>query len=186
MNVYRLFCYLLLILMLSACSGIRVSQDYIQGYNFASLNTYAWLPNEDNRYGVHDNDLLAKRITVAIQNKLEDKGYVYVESGSPDFYVLYNVSVEQKISTSNVSGGIAIGRSSYGGFGGMGISTGSQIDTYDEGTLIIDMIDPLNDELVWRGISTQSVHKHTSPEESTEIINTTVEKILDQFPPEQG
>ena len=186
MYVARLFCYLMLTFMLASCSGIRVSQDYLQGYNFSSLKTFAWMPNDAQQYGVRDNDLLAKRITTTIQNKLTGKGYSMAESGAPDFYIRYNVSVEQKISSSNVTGGIGIGRSTYGGFGGIGISSGSQIDTYDEGTLIIYMIDPLNDELIWRGISTQQVSKHTTPEESAAVVDETVEKILAQFPPDKG
>ena len=68
----------------------------------------------------------------------------------------------------------------------VGVIYVSSADTYDEGTLIIDMIDPLNHELIWRGISTQQVSKHTTPEESAAVVDETVEKILAQFPPEKG
>ncbi len=63
------------------------------------------------------------------------------------------------------------------------MSTGSQVRAYDQGTLLIDVTIPLGDKLVWRGISTQSLSEHSSPEESTVRINETVEKILAQFPP---
>ena len=79
-----------------------------------------------------------------------------------------------------MSGGASIGRSS---FGGVGLSTGSDVRAYDQGTLLIDVTIPLGDKLVWRGIATQSVSEHSSPDESTARIKETVEKILAQFPP---
>jgi hypothetical protein len=171
------------VFFLQGCSGITVSQDYEKEYNFAGLKTFAWKPNEVDGYGVKDNQLLDKRIRTAIENTLLAKSYRLVDSYDPDFFVSYYFNVEQKISSSGVSGGVAIGRSSFGGFGGVGISTGSDIRAYDQGALLIDVTIPLEDKLVWRGIGTQSVSDHSTPEESTANINETVEKILAQFPP---
>ena len=174
--------------MLTACSGITVSQDYEPGYNFSSLKTFAWKPNEDNEYGLKDNELVDKRIRAAVVDQLSAKSYVLVESvlaesETPDFFVSYNLTVEQKITSSNVSSGIALGRSSFGGFGSIGLSTGSQVDAYDQSTLLIDFTGSAKDQLIWRGVSTQSVDDHSSPGESIENINETVEKMLEQFPP---
>ncbi len=185
LNVFvkRVLCFAFILLFLQGCSGITISQDYEQEYNFAGLKTFAWKPNEDNGYGVADNDLLDKRIRNAIENILLEKSYTQVDSYTPDFFISYHYDVSQKIKSSGLSGGIAIGRSSYGGFGGVGMSSGSDVRAYDQGTLLIDVTIPLGDKLVWRGIATQSVSDHSSPEESTANINETVEKILAQFPP---
>lgn len=172
-----------ILIFLQACSGITVSQDYEQGYNFAALKTFAWKPNNDNEYGLKDNELVDKRIRTAIVEQLSARSYTLINSAMPDFFISYNVTVEQKITSSGASGGISIGRSSRGRYGGVGMSTGSQVSAYDQGTLLIDVTIPLADKLVWRGISTQSVSEHTSPDESTVNINETVEKILAQFPP---
>ena len=181
--VRRVFSSAFIVLALQACSGITVSQDYEKEYNFAGLKTFAWKPNDNKSYGVKDNDLLDKRIRTAIENTLQAKSYQRVDSFNPDFFVSYHYDVEQKIKSSGLSGGVAIGRSSYGGFGGVGLSSGSDVRAYDQGTLLIDITIPLGDKLVWRGVATQSVSDHTSPEESTMRINETVEKILTQFPP---
>ncbi len=170
---------------LQACSGITVSQDYEKEYNFAGLKTFAWKPNEDNGYGVKDNDLVDQRIRAAIENNLSAKSFTQIDSGKPDLYISYHVTIEQKISSSNVSGGISVGRSSRGRYGSVGVGTGSQVSAYDQGTLLIDMTDAESDKLIWRGISTQSVSDHLEPGESEVIINETVEKILQQFPPKK-
>lgn len=181
----RLLLIVLPLLFLQACSGITVSQDYEKEYSFAGLKTFAWKPNEDKAYGVQDNDLANKRIRTAIENTLLAKSYRLVDSYNPDFFVSYHLTVEQKITSSGMSGGVSIGRASYGRYGGIGMSTGSDIRAYDQGTLLIDVTIPLGDKLVWRGIATQSVSDHSSPEELTARTNETVEKVLAQFPPKQ-
>lgn len=183
LNPIRHVFLILVIGVLAACSGIEVSQDYDQGYNFSALNTFAWKQNDDNEYGLIDNDLVDKRIRTAIVNTFSAKQYTLVDTGTPDFYISYHMTVEQKISTSSVSSGVSIGRGSRGHFGSVGISTGSQVRAYDQGTLLIDVTEPDSSKLVWRGVGTQEVSEHSDPEKSTKQINETVEKILAQFPP---
>ena len=186
MNKSNLIRYIFLIAsvnFLASCSGVTVSQDYEQGYNFAALKTFAWKPNENNEYGLKDNELVDKRIRTAIVDQLTAKSYVMVESTRPDFFISYNLTVEQKLSSSGASGGVSIGRSSHGRYGGVGMSTGSQVRAYDQGTLLIDITVPQENKLIWRGVSTQTVDEHSSPSKSTVIINETVEKMLKQFPP---
>jgi len=172
-----------MLLLLQACSGITVSQDYEKEYNFSGLETFAWKPNDKQAYGVQDNDLLDKRIRTTIENTLLAKSYRLVDSYTPDFFISYHYDVAQKIKSSGLSGGIAFGHSTCGGFGGVGMSTGSDVRAYDQGTLLIDVTVPLGDKLIWRGVATQSVSDHTSPDESSENIKETVEKVLRQFPP---
>jgi len=123
------------------------------------------------------------RIRGAIVKQFAAQQYKHIESGTPDFYISYHLAVEQKISTKQVSGGISMGRGSRGRYGSVGISTGTQVDAYDQGTLLIDVTDTPSNKLVWRGISTQMVSEHSSPEKSTKQINETVKKMLAQFPP---
>lgn len=183
-TVLRLF-FVGCLLVLQSCSGIQVSQDYVRGYNFAALKTFTWKPNASGEYGVKDNELMDRRIRRAIVEQLTAKSYIFTESLSSDFFVSYQLTVEQKLSSSGATGSISLGRSSFGGFGGIGISSGSSVHSYDEGTLLIDITEPLEDQLIWRGTSTQSVDKHSDPSKSTVIINETVAKILAQFPPEK-
>ncbi len=147
------------------------------------MKTFAWKPNENNEYGLKDNELVDKRIRTAIVDQLSAKSYVLLESATPDFFISYQLTVEQKITSSGTSGGVSIGRSSRGRYGSVGMSSGSQVRAYDQGTLLIDVTIPSGDKLVWRGISTQSVSEHSSPEKSTVIINETIGKMLGQFPP---
>ena len=90
-----------ILINVQACSGITVSQDYEKEYNFAGLKTFTWKPDEDN-YGIKDNALVDKRIRTAIENNLLAKSYRLVDSDTPDFFISYSVTVEQKITSSGM------------------------------------------------------------------------------------
>ena len=171
-------------LMISACSGIPVSQDFEQGFDFSGFKAFAWEPNEESQWGIAGSNQLAdRRIRSAIDTTLTAQQFSQVDAAQADFLVLYNVVVEQRISSSNVSGGVALGRSTRGRHGSISLSTGSQIRTYDQGTLLIDVIDVASDKLVWRGVSSQALPDLSDPQRQTEHINATVAAILAQFPP---
>jgi hypothetical protein len=183
-NAARLISMALMITLLGACSGIPVSQDFEQGFDFSSLKTFSWDSNEEDQWGLADsNELVDRRIRSAIENTLTAQQFNQVDAAKADFQVLYNVQVEQRINSSNVSGGISMGRSSRGRHGSIGISTGSQVRTYEQGTLLIDVIDVASDKLVWRGTSSQALQDLSDPQRLTDHINATVAAILKQFPP---
>lgn len=104
--------------VLQSCSGVTVSQDYEKEYEFSALKTFSWMPNEDNKYGIKDNDLVDNRVRSAIEKNLITKSYRLIESPNPDFFISYHLTVEQKITSDGASGGVSIGRSSRGRYGG--------------------------------------------------------------------
>ena len=183
MRVIRSCWIVLTLVLLQACSGIQVSQDFEQGFDFSGLKTFAWQPNENNEWGLTDNDLVDRRIRNAIVNTLTTREFTQDDSGQADFLISYDVAVEQRINSSNVSGGVSMGRSTRGRHGSIGISTGSQISTYDQGTLLIDVTDVASDKLVWRGVSSQALPDLSDPQRLTDRVNETVAAILKQFPP---
>jgi hypothetical protein len=182
-NIYRLLTAFV-VLVLSACFGIPVSQDFEQGFDFSGLKTFAWDVNEDDQWGVAgSNELVDRRIRSAIESTLTSRQFNQADAAKADFLVLYNVVVDQHVRSNNVSGGVSIGRSTRGRHGSIGISTGSQIRTYEQGTLLINVIDVASDKLVWRGISSQALPDLSDPQRLTDRVNETVAAILKQFPP---
>ena len=74
-----------------------------------------------------------------------------------------------------------------GGFGrygyGYGVGTGvgySGSTTYQEGTLILDVIDPATQQIAWRGWGTS---QSRDPQMRPERLRKTVAAILARFPP---
>ena len=168
------------------CSGIRVSQDYDLSRDFSSLSTYAWQTESQPETGDIrvDNSLLDARFRSAINDSLTKRGYQKGEQENADFYVAYTYQIDSKIESSNVTVGFGLGGGSGGAFTGIGVDSGGRVREYDEGLLVIDLVDSSKKDLLWRGTGTSRVSQHANPENAVKDINETVEKILSQFPPQ--
>ena len=109
--------------------------------------------------------------------------------GSPfegDFGVGYRGSIQEKIDVQTIDRyyGYGPGWGQYGpGYGG--IATETYVDQYDEGTLIIDVVDNRSRKLVWRGSTSARVREDETPAKRTERTQAAVDAILAEFPPQQ-
>ena len=189
MQTHKICLGLIIVLLfghLWGCSSVRVSQDYDLSRDLSSLKTYAWLAENQPETGDirTDNSLLDTRFRSAISDALSKKGYQNVAQEKPDFYVAYTYQIESKIESNNVSVGVGFGRSSRGRHAGVGMNTGTTVREYDQGLLVIDLVDSSKASLLWRGTGTARVNPNTEPEKSVKEINDGVEKILSQFPPQ--
>jgi hypothetical protein len=186
-NLYSvpvLVCCLFAIFILG-CSSIEVSQDYRLDSDFSHLKTYAWKVERQEKTGDMriDSQLMDDRIRKATEGKLLEKGFTKITGKTPDFQILYTYSISRKIYSNPVSTGLGFGYGHYGNAGTIGIRTGTEINEYDEGLLIIDFLKPDSDIVLWRGNSTRVVETHSTPEKIIQDIDQTIGKMLAQFPP---
>jgi hypothetical protein len=163
---------------LSGCATIRVQTDYDPAADFSHLHTYAWQPR-DQRADADprtNNDLLDGRVRAAVDRGLQARGYEIATDHTPDFRVAYIVMIDTKTDIRSIP-------VSYG-WGAWGIvGTETYVDRYDEGTLLLDVIDTSTNKLIWRGSAAARVMSYDSPEENTQRVNEAVGKILERFPP---
>jgi hypothetical protein len=188
MSNHRSFIFLFLLLFtLTGCSGIRVSQDHPDDTDYSALKTYAWQSENQEKTGDIrlDSPLRDARIRSAIDKYLSEKGYRRVQDAQPDVYVAYQQEIYNRIDADNGGSGFVFGMGSFGTHGGIGFSTGNRVADYDEAMLVIDIIDAGSGGLLWRGTATRNFSQHAEPEKVTKWINETVQKILDQFPPQE-
>lgn len=171
---------------LLACAGVSVNQDYDPSADFGSYRTFDWFPGGRELTGnvEVDSPFLDERIRAAVGRELITKGYQKVANQTPDFYVNYHVSVQQKLTSSGMSVGYGVG--SYGSWGGVGVGMNSSpVRQYDEGTLVIDFVDSASRKLVWRGTGSKALSRNPTPQDTTETIDVAARQILTQFPPGQ-
>jgi len=177
---------LLLLATLGGCSGIEVTTDYDPATNFSGYHTYSWIPGHQPRTGDVrlDSSLLHDRIREAVEKHLAAKGYQKVEKTSPDFLVTYHVAVQGRLNLTTMSNyGYAPGwRGGY--MGGAGGGTTTYVNEYDEGSIVVDVVNPTTLHLAWRGTARAEVPKTSTPEERTARIDEAVGKILEKFPPQ--
>ncbi len=177
---------LLLGLLLTACGGMKVKVDYDNNFDFSQLNTWSWRYAEQPQTGDKflDNPLRDQRIRDSIQTVLGEKNLSRT-SGSADFLVSYELKVETKQKTSNVS--VFVGTGTWGRHGGVSVGAGAPVASsstpYNVGTLFIDFIDPGTGDLRWRGTGQATMSESGSPEENKAAMLQAVRKIMENYPP---
>ena len=166
-----------LITAFHGCATPQPSHDYDSSANFSAYKTFAWGKESKKSSGETwiDNPLMDARVLAAVEKTLSSKGYKKISGDQADFYVLYDLSMEKMFDSQPMRGVISIGS--------IGISTRGGAER-DEGLLIISVNDAKAKKRVWRGWSTCRLRGKSTPEQTTEIINDAVEKILAQFPPQ--
>ena len=179
-------------LLISACSGISVNQDFSPGADYSALTSWDWMPAGDREGGnpLEDNPLLDGRIRSAIETQMQAKGFRKVESGEANLRVGYHLILEDQVDYETVNtyyGGGGWGyRGVYGRYGRTGPAMGTSQTysrEYTTGTLIIDFFDVGSKELVWRGSAEGKIHEANDPQERQARANQAVLMILEQFPP---
>ncbi len=168
---------------LFGCSSVSVNRDYDTTVDFAGLKTFVWQHEGQPQTGDPkiDNDLNDERIRNAVDATLVPKGFQSVARADADFLVAYFVDYKRKLSSGSVS--VGMGRGSYGRHGGVGYSTG--VSEYDQASLAIDILDPKDGKMIWRGVGFRAAYDGSNPQKSTKIVNESVAKILKKFPPQK-
>lgn len=182
---------LLLATVLAGCSTLEISSDFDPKADFTSLKTYDWLDEPQKPTGdprIDGNTLLEKRIHEAVETALAARGFKKV-TRDPDFLVAYHVSLDkrQSVQTLNSHYGYAPGWGyGYGASYRPGYWAGAPetyVYEYEEGTLILDIVNPKNKELMWRGSATDEVSFKSTPEKDQTELNKAVDEMLERFPP---
>ncbi|MDW5287593.1 DUF4136 domain-containing protein [Formosa sp. PL04] len=170
---------LLILLVVSACSSIKVASDYEKGTSFDTFKTYAFYKTGIDKAEISDLD--KKRILRAIEAQMTAKGYV--KSETPDILVSIFTKAREQVNVYNNNMG-------WGPYGyGWGWSpyyyndfNNTSITSSTEGTLFIDLIDAKKQELVWQGVGSGYLNQNMNKKD--ERINEFVAQILASYPPE--
>ena len=179
-TISRISLLLLLVLALVGCvSPVRVDYDRAAAAKFQSYKCFAVDSRElgSNYQGIALSPIVDRRIERELNAVLKMRGFSD-ECATPDFRVAFNTAQKTVTELNDLGIGAApYRRSAYHGYGGF---SNIQIDQYQEGTFILDIIDMQSQELVWRGAYVKRLgwHAPTDAEIRAIIIET-----LAQFPP---
>lgn len=154
----------------ASCSSLATNFDYDTSHDFSGLQTYAWTEKQDD-------SLDLKRVHEAVDATLAQRGFKLSDS-KPDFQVAAHISRQDKLRVTDW--GYTAGPRSYW-YGGHDVD----VTQYQEGTLIVDVIDPAKKQLIWRGTASRPVDKSWTAEDRDEIAREAVQALLDEFPPKR-
>jgi hypothetical protein len=163
------------------CSSMQISSDYDPSVDFSRLQSYGWMPDSrpDTGNPRLDSSLLDARVRRAVDIQLAARGHSEVSPDEADFLVSYHVGLESKLDVDTFydSYGYGWGR----GYGPMMYDT--VVREYEQGTLLLDFVDPKTRNLVWRGSASAEITTGGTPEKRQERVDKAVARMLERFPP---
>lgn len=163
----------------SACSSGKVKSSYKKDTDFSKFKTYGWIlgikVNPDDELSKHPRVL--KRVENSVNKTLQEKGFKLGELENADFVVAVHGAAQTKTQVNQIAG-----PTTWGVYDGGYISLGY----VDEGTLVIDVIDPIAKEIVWRGAGSSILknYRDSEAEEMQQDLDEMVAKIMKSFPPQ--
>lgn len=170
------------VIMLCGCSTVSVTTDFDPSASFAKYRTYAVEPPPDAPALSPTSD---SALRGALQENLAARGIREVGAADePDLAVVPHVRQQQRYTVEQYShwgygvGGWPYGAGHYGMWAGAPY-TYSTINSYTEGTLILDFVDSSAQNLVFRGIGKGTVGSARS---NADKIREAVKKIVAKFP----
>ena len=135
----------------AGCAVMTVSSHIERNVNFAEYLTYDWGPPDNLPVGdprLDNNPFFQDYLQGAIEKGLAARGYERAENGGADLLVHYHASVNQRVEVSSVDQR----------YGYCYEDCEARVIEYEQGTLIIDVVDPRTGKVVWRGWSQDTMN----------------------------
>ena len=167
---------LLLICFLVSCQAVHINADYDKQVDFSKFKTYAFYKTGIDKVEISDLD--KKRILRSIDEQMTIKGFI--KSETPDMLINITTKEREQVNVNQFNAGFGYGW----GFGWNPMFWGggmNNVSTFEEGTLLIDIIDASKKELIWQGEGVGHLTKNTDLKD--ENIKGFVSRILSQYPP---
>jgi hypothetical protein len=172
------------IALLSVTALAETKSDYDRSYDFSKLQTWDFkVTTRMPKDPVGTNTLWNQRIHDGLVEHLAQIGYRKLSDGEPDLLVTYFMGIKEKYDIRYIDYGFP-GRWGDWGYWGRwyGWTPGyGQVDVwripYNESTLVVDLIDPHTNQLVWRGYDTQTIDF----DKSEKTIHKSVENLIKRF-----
>ena len=153
---------------------MKTFSDYNPEIKFNQYQTYAWSSDEDpldKNYPHFDNSLNRERIKNAINAEMKALGYI-ISSTAPDLEVDFHIQLERKSVPYHKN---QIDQADIKGY------KPREIYQFDQGTLIIHLVDVNRKEIIWQGIASKVLEIERI--ENAEInIQKAVNKVFTKLP----
>lgn len=166
----------LLALLAAGCAASLNVRTYgPRGVDIRQYRTYTWdspsaLATGDPR--LDNNRFFDERVRSQVDAQLAGKGFEKQAGGTADLLLHYHMSIAQRIDAANLDRE-------------RGYCSNAECAAYvyDAGTLLIDLVDPKTNTLVWRGWAEGSMDPFIDNQDWMEKrVDQAVARILDKLP----
>ncbi len=176
-RIFRWIGPLVVAAVLGGCASVQINTDYDQEADFSRYATFTWIGEDKRplhqleRKGAATNSLVQKRLRRATAEALSAKGFAEVSRRTQaDLLVAFHLSVRHEVDVTDLP---------YRRPNRWVYKT--HVNHYDVGTLVIDLIDRRQHQLVWRGTATKVMTEGNLTRR--EHLDRIVAQILANFPP---
>ncbi len=164
------------ILAVGAVVFADTKTDYDRSADFAKFQTYDFkAPRAGN--GIVANSLVLSRIQAAVREQLGTKG-LRQDTAKPDLFVVAHVAAKEVRDVDYLPplGG-------WRNWGWMGPDV--IVNEYVKGTIILDLVDSKSNQLVWRGVTTDTASDLLDVQ-SAKNVEKMIKDSLKDYPPKTG
>ena len=163
--------FALTMLLASGAFAQKVSTDYARSADFGQYKTFMWLKQPNTT-----DPLMRQRLIDDVNAALTEKGLKLVETDA-DVAVAAHCATQKERTLQTFYDGFGGGWRWGGRFG----SATTTENTYEVGTLVVDIFDAKTKEALWRGTATKTISGN--PEKNAENLNKAVTKMFKEYPP---
>ena len=166
----------LMLFAVTAAFGMSTKSDYEKNFDFSQLHTFAFKTDRASNDPLSTNTLEAGRIQNSLAAQLEANGFSQAPQ-NPDFIVAFYSRSKQKtqVESSGIGPGFGFGRGFGWGYGvpfrerwRNGFGPDIWTDNYTQGCIMADVIDAKTNEVVWRGVVTDTISGIDQSEKQTD------------------
>lgn len=165
---------MVLILLVTSCTAIRVNYDYDKEVDFSNYTTYNYFSDMDSGLSQLDE----KRLVRILDSTLTSRGYRLAEE--PEFFI--NILSNEFRKAPNNSVGVGIGGT--GRNVGGGISVGIPVGSSGvQRSIQFDFVDAQRDALIWQAVAESGYRENASPSVRENNLEALVQKVFSKYPP---
>jgi hypothetical protein len=173
------------ILALTACASVDVRTVTNPHADLVALHTFNVMsqpkgpaPDAKSDDPMLVNSISNRALRADLVKAFEDRGYVLADH--PDFSVAFYASTKQKLDVNSWDYGYPYYPYWWGGWGPGFDPYAPRATEYTQGTVVVDVVDPQTNELLWRGQGVASVSDDEQQYEQD--LWKAVTAILQKFP----
>lgn len=171
----KLMVPVVMMFLIAACTGIRVTTDYDRKADFGKYKTFNFAKEVDK---VKLSELNRRRLKDDIRTQMEARGYQI--STTPDLLVNVFLKGTTNYSANAYTTGFGGGFGYWRGWGMGSSNTWVDVNKYTEGTMFVDVIDVQKKEMLWEGIAEGIYNPRTNIKE--EQLNNVVTRLFKEYP----
>lgn len=181
---------ILLVNPATAGQKLKVETNKDPDADFSTIKTYAWLPPaplvknaapDAATNPTLTQEVLGPHIVEAVDRQLARRGLTPADESTADVLVVYFAALTVGFNKSYVG-------EYYGYITGWGspipsaLAPSTVADIYEQGTVVVDIVQRTPKRAIWRGSVVTRVHQERKLEERIARINEGTERMFERFP----